>query len=1530
MTKSTAESLTEVVVDLTEKAPIRILHVDDETGFLKVAKQCLEMEGTFQVDTAVSVEEALKKMKKKTFDVIVSDYMMPEKDGLEFLKELREKKNNIPFIMFTGKGREEVAINALNFGADQYLNKIGDPETVYGELAHGIHQAVEKSEVSIKLRQSLENIRRRSDELATLMESSTKVMRTRDLHQRLKIVAEAIRKIGWRRVVITVRDENLEMTDLVTEGLTKEEVKLLLERKSPGGVWRERLGPKFNRFKIGEFYYLPWSDPWVREKVHGVPSDASPEEVTTYAGVPSRISPEEMVDWHPQDLLYAPLCLPDRRIVGIISIDDPSNGRLPNEDSLIPLELFLYQAAVAIENAQLMCDLHAHGKVLQRTNARLQALIQAIPNVIYFKDAQGRNLVVNKAFEKLVGMTQEEIIGKTDEQLFPPDLAEYCRKSDEEVLKKRRILSFEEKTVSRKGEKRFFETIKAPIYDSQDNAMGLVGVSRDITERKQMEEALRESEEKYRKQFEEAMDAIFLADAETGIIIDCNNAASELLGREKSELIGKHQRILHPSREIEGKFSKTFKKHLKEKEGQVLETQVITKKGETIDVAIKANVFQVRGKRLIQGIFRDITKRKHFEERLSALNTYSRNLNTAESMKEIYRLTLDAMEKTLGFENASFMVVDENVLCVSDQRGYPEIFSLKLPLKEKKGLTVKVAKTGRPVLVPDIRKERDYVEGMPNIRSELAVPIKIGDKILGVLNVENKRLNAFDEKDQKLLEILASHAATAISNLQYAKNLEMQTREIQESQEKFERLFIENPEAALYLSPGFHILDSNPRFTELFGYSLDEVKGKHINDVIVPKDKIKEAKMLDEKARKRYVYHDTLRKRKDGTLVPVSVSAAPIIVEDQPIGYVGVYKDITEGKRFEERLSALNIYSRKLNMAESMEEIYRLTLDAMEKTLGFENAAFMVVDKEMLRVADQRGFPEPHLRLKLPLNGTKGLTVKVAKTGKPVLVPDIRKERTYVEIMPGIHSELDVPIKIGHKVLGVLNVENKRLNAFDEKDQKLLEILASHAATAISNLQYAKNLEMQTREIQESQEKFERLFMNNPEAADFLDPTFHIMDVNPRFEELFGYSLDEVKGKHINDVIVPKDKIKEAKMLDERAGERIVYHDTVRKRKDGSLVHVSISAAPIIVEGKLVGTMGLYKDITERKKAEEELEESRKHFQMLFNVMVDPVVIVDGKGKFLEITDKVEEITGFKKEELLGKNFFRTKIVTAKSKAILIKNLAKRMIGMHIPPYEVEVLTKDGRKLPYEVNAAKIEYKSKPADLVAFRDISERKKMEEKLRVVGKLTRHDVRNKLSAVTGNVFLAKRRLTGDHEALEYLEEIESACRQVERIFHFARIYERLSVEELVYMDVERSLEEAISLFSDLHSAKIVNDCHGLTVLADSLLNQLFYNLIDNSLKHGEKVSRIRVYYEEMGKNKLKMVYEDDGIGIPKTEKEKIFKEGYGKHTGYGLYLIRRMCEVYGWTIRETGKHGKGVQFTISIPKANENKRENYRLH
>ena len=136
MNETVVESSTKAILDLNEK--VRVLHVDDDSGFLKISKQCLETEPSIQVDTALSVEEAFKKMEKGKFDIIVSDYQMPEKDGLDFLKTLRSKGNTIPFIIFTGKGREEIAIKALNLGASQYINKTGDTETVYAELAHSI------------------------------------------------------------------------------------------------------------------------------------------------------------------------------------------------------------------------------------------------------------------------------------------------------------------------------------------------------------------------------------------------------------------------------------------------------------------------------------------------------------------------------------------------------------------------------------------------------------------------------------------------------------------------------------------------------------------------------------------------------------------------------------------------------------------------------------------------------------------------------------------------------------------------------------------------------------------------------------------------------------------------------------------------------------------------------------------------------------------------------------------------------------------------------------------------------------------------------------------------------------------------------------------------------------------------------------------------------------------------------------------------------------------------------------------------
>ena len=121
---------------------ISVLYVDDEQGFLEIAQLFLEQSGDFSVKTVTSAQEALDSPAIRSCDAIVSDYHMQGMDGITFLKAVRERFGDIPFVLFTGRGREEVVIEAINNGADFYLQKGGDPEAQFAELAHKIRQAV--------------------------------------------------------------------------------------------------------------------------------------------------------------------------------------------------------------------------------------------------------------------------------------------------------------------------------------------------------------------------------------------------------------------------------------------------------------------------------------------------------------------------------------------------------------------------------------------------------------------------------------------------------------------------------------------------------------------------------------------------------------------------------------------------------------------------------------------------------------------------------------------------------------------------------------------------------------------------------------------------------------------------------------------------------------------------------------------------------------------------------------------------------------------------------------------------------------------------------------------------------------------------------------------------------------------------------------------------------------------------------------------------------------------------------------------
>ncbi|GBE05840.1 sporulation kinase E [bacterium BMS3Abin10] len=222
-----------------------------------------------------------------------------------------------------------------------------------------------------------------------------------------------------------------------------------------------------------------------------------------------------------------------------------------------------------------------------------------------------------------------------------------------EVLRTRRPVTLEHVHYDNKGGPRIMEVHGDPIFDKNGDVVQMIEYSIDITERKQMEEKLKESEEKYRTQFNEALDGMVIADASTGVILDCNPAAAKLVGRERAELIGQHQKILHPPEENNGQYSLTFKEHLKGKEGESLDAKVITKDGKLKDVSIKANLLEIGGRKFLHGIFRDITERKKAEQKIKRSET---SLAEAQQIAHIGNWDWDIVHNELRWSDEIYRI----------------------------------------------------------------------------------------------------------------------------------------------------------------------------------------------------------------------------------------------------------------------------------------------------------------------------------------------------------------------------------------------------------------------------------------------------------------------------------------------------------------------------------------------------------------------------------------------------------------------------------------------------------------------------------------------------------------------------------------------------------------------------------------------------------------------------------------------------------------------------------------------------------
>jgi signal transduction histidine kinase len=180
------------------------------------------------------------------------------------------------------------------------------------------------------------------------------------------------------------------------------------------------------------------------------------------------------------------------------------------------------------------------------------------------------------------------------------------------------------------------------------------------------------------------------------------------------------------------------------------------------------------------------------------------------------------------------------------------------------------------------------------------------------------------------------------------------------------------------------------------------------------------------------------------------------------------------------------------------------------------------------------------------------------------------------------------------------------------------------------------------------------------------------------------------------------------------------------------------------------------------------------------------------------------------------------------------------------------------------------------------------------------------------------LAKR-MSRDQQVQNSAENISKINKTITALLQFSKEYKQIGLERPRWVNVEEVLSRATRELERGGEVTVDNLCVNWKVFADPMIERAFFNILENSLRHGEKVTRITVECGSSGEDgKLRIVFSDNGVGIPVAEKERIFEKGVGKNTGLGLFLVRQILSITGMSIRENGIPGKGARFEITVPK------------
>jgi PAS domain S-box-containing protein len=345
---------------------------------------------------------------------------------------------------------------------------------------------------------------------------------------------------------------------------------------------------------------------------------------------------------------------------------------------------------------------------------------------------------------------------------------------------------------------------------------------------------------------------------------------------------------------------------------------------------------------------------------------------------------------------------------------------------------------------------------------------------------------------------------------------------------------------------------------------------------------------------------------------------------------------------------------------------------------------------------------------------------------------------------------------------------------------------------------------------------------------------------------------------------------------------------------------------------------GIILDITSRKLAETALAESEKHYRTVFETTGTATVVIEKDGTIILANEEFVRLSGYSREEIENRKTWMSFVVREDRDRMIAQHTLRRTDSTEaLTQYEFRFVTRNGdiRHILLTVNVIPGTTRS----IASLLDITSRKMVEDalsqtnrQLTLLSSITRHDILNKVTIQAGLLALIEMDWTDNPEISEYIRRLKDVTNNIKNQIEFTRVYQDLGSHQPQWQGITGVLPQD-PLPVRIH---VGISADGIEIYADPLLEKVFFNLADNSLRHGDNITTIRVDCRQDG-DRLLIVYEDDGKGIPAGEKERIFERGYGKNTGMGLFLAREILAITRISITETGEEGTGARFEISVP-------------